>query len=215
MLKLRGAETALANFLASGLLRLGPKLGPILWQFPASFRFDPARIAEFLVLLPHDTECAAALARRHDDRLIGRAWTAADATRRLRHAMEVRHESFRDPRFVALLREHGVALVCTDGVNWPRFMDVTSDFLYCRLHGSEELYTSGYDEAALTDWARRVAAWAAGREPGDAERITGPAAKQAPRDVFVFFDNDAKVRAPMDARRLQEIINAQRKRKRL
>jgi len=199
MKRLRDAEAPLGNFLGSGLLRLGAKLGPILWQFPASFRFEPERLEAFLALLPRDTAHAAAFAARHaDHRIAGRAWTRADATRPLRHAFEVRHESFRDRAFIDLLRRHGVALVCSDAVTWPRLTDVTADFVYCRLHGSEELYASGYDDAALDDWAARVTAWSSGREPRDAERI-GAKPPTRRRDVFVYFDNDAKVRAPPDA----------------
>jgi uncharacterized protein YecE (DUF72 family) len=199
MKRLRDIEAPLGNFLGSGLLRLGAKLGPILWQFPASFRFDPERLEPFLALLPRDTAHAAAFAARHaDHRLAGRAWTRTDATRPLRHAFEVRHESFRDRAFIDLLRRHRVALVCSDAVAWPRLMDVTADFVYCRLHGSEELYASGYDDVALDVWAARVAAWSSGREPPDAGRIAGkPPVRR--RDVFVYFDNDAKVRAPPDA----------------
>lgn len=189
------------------MLRLGPKLGPILWQFPPNFRFDKERVEPFLALLPHDTETAARVAEGHDARLKGRAWTATDAARKLRHAFEIRHESFRDPAFVALLREHDVALVCADTVAWPRLMDLTSDFVYARLHGSEELYASGYDDASLDQWADRVAAWAQGREPEDAERVGGPGRKQ-PRDVFVYFDNDMKVRAPHDALALRLRVEA-------
>ena len=124
------------------------------------------------------------------------------ATRPLCHAVEVRHDSFCVPAFVDLLRAHGVALVVADTVAWPRRMDLTAGFVYCRLHGSEELYVSGYDDASLDDWARRIRAWAAGREPRDAECIAGPAEERRPRDVFVHFDNDAKVRAPADAQSL-------------
>jgi uncharacterized protein YecE (DUF72 family) len=199
-LRLRDAETPLANFLASGLLRLGPKLGPLLWQFPARMRFDPDRFDAFLGLLPRSTGAALDLARRHDARLAGRAWLAIDRNRPMRHAVEIRHDSFRDPAFVALLRRHGVALVCADTVDWPRLMDLTADFAYVRLHGSEELYVSGYDDDALDAWAARVAAWAAGREPADAERVAGPARpRKTGRDVYVYFDNDVKVRAPRDA----------------
>ena len=198
MLRLRNAATPLANFIASGPLRLGPKLGPILWQFPPNFRFDPERIGSFLALLPHDTEAAAQLGRRHDDKLKARAWLRTSTHRKLRHAMEIRHDSFRTDAFVELLRRYDVALVCADTVEWPRLMDVTSDFVYARLHGSEELYASGYDDTALDDWARRVVAWARGGEPHDAERIGGKA-RSRPRDVFIYFDNDMKVRAPHDA----------------
>jgi uncharacterized protein YecE (DUF72 family) len=198
MKKLAGVETPLANFLASGLLRLGAKLGPILWQLPARQRFEAERLEAFLALLPRDSLAAAALARRHDARLAGRAWTEADAARPLRHALEVRHESFRDPAFVALLRRHAVALVVTDGVGWPRLEDVTADFVYVRLHGSEQLYASGYDDPALDLWAERCRAWAAGRTPPDAPLAAAPPRVRR-REVLVYFDNDAKVRAPFDA----------------
>ncbi len=206
MLKLRDPTVPLANFLASGVLRLGPKLGPLLWQFPPQFGFVPERIVSFLRMLPHDTAAAAELTRHHDARLSGRAWTKTDATRPLRHAFEIRHDSFRTPEFIDLLRRYDVALVCADTVEWPRLMDVTSDFMYCRLHGSEELYASGYDDAALDTWARRVAAWARGDEPEDAHRVGGRGRKRR-REVFVYFDNDVKVRAPTDATGLVERVS--------
>ncbi len=205
MKRLQDVTAPLADFIASGLLRLGPKLGPILWQFPPNFRFDAERIEAFLKLLPHDTSAAARLARRHDDRLKAPAWLKVDAERKLRHAFEIRSDTFRTQAFVDLLRRYDVALVCADTVAWPRLMDLTSDFVYCRLHGSEELYASGYDEAALDIWANRVAIWAKGGEPKDAERI-GRKARNLPRDVFVYFDNDAKVRAPFDAKALTERV---------
>jgi uncharacterized protein YecE (DUF72 family) len=204
--RLRDVATPLANFIASGLLRLGPKLGPILWQFPPNFRFDAERIEEFLRLLPHDTGTAAGLGRKHDERLKAPAWLKVDTEGKMRHAFEIRNETFRTSAFVELLRKYNVALVCADTVEWPRLMDLTSDFVYCRLHGSEELYTSGYDDKALDDWAARVATWAKGSEPVDAERIDGPGHKRR-RDVFVYFDNDAKVRAPFDAKALTERVD--------
>jgi len=204
--RLKDVATPLANFFASGLLRLGEKLGPVLWQFPPNFRFDAERIDAFLAMLPHDTEAAAQLARQHDERFKDRLWTETDAKRPVRHAIEIRHESFRDPHFVDLLRRHDVALVCADTVAWPRLMDLTSDFVYCRLHGSEELYASGYDDAALDAWADRVTAWAAGKEPADAKRIGPPARASGTRDVFVYFDNDTKVRAPHDASELMSRV---------
>ena len=126
-----------------------------------------------------------------------------DANRRMRHAVEIRNASFVTPAFIQMLRAYDVALVCADTVAWPRLMDLTSDFIYCRLHGSEELYVSGYDDEALDGWAARVAAWARGCEPPDAERVIAADAPKLPRrDVFVYFDNDAKVRAPFDAQGL-------------
>ena len=199
-LRLRRFEVPLANFLASGLLRLGPKLGPILWQFPERTRFDPERLEPFLAALPRDTGQALALARRHDSRVADRAWLEIDRVRPIRHAIEIRHDSFRDPAFIGLLRRHRVALVCADTVDWPLLMDLTADFVYVRLHGSEELYASGYDDAALDAWAARVRAWAAGDEPADAERVMGRSrSRKSGRDVYLYFDNDIKVRAPVDA----------------
>jgi uncharacterized protein YecE (DUF72 family) len=201
MKRLSDVATPLANFFASGVLRLADKLGPILWQLPPSMRFEEARLAAFLALLPRDTRAAAALARRHDRRLAGRAWTRGGARRPVRHALEVRHESFRDGRFVALLRRHRIALVVADtGGTWPLMEDVTADFVYVRLHGESELYTGGYTDAALARWATKVRAWAGGRtRVGSHLAAPRAPARAAGRDVFVYFDNDAKVRAPFDA----------------
>src|SRR5215475_140112 len=163
MRKLRDVELPLANFFASGLLKLGRKLGPILWQFPPNFQFERDRIEAFFKLLPHDTTHAAMLAKSHDPWMKERVFTEEPASRiKVRHAMEIRHKSFVTPEFFELLRKHQVALVCADAVEWPRLMDVTADFVYCRLHGSEVLYASGYSDDALDEWAARVAAWARG-----------------------------------------------------
>lgn len=212
MRRLRDIETPLANFLASGLLRLGPKLGPILWQFPPRMRFDAGLFRDFLALLPHDTRAAAAMARRHDARLDGRAAVECEVDQPLRHAVEIRHESFRDAGFIDLLREHGVALVAADTVEWPLLMDLTADFVYGRLHGSKQLYASGYGPKALDRWADRIRAWARGGEPEDAERVLGPTRRRAAgRDVYLYFDNDAKVRAPADAAALIRRLEAPRR----
>lgn len=202
-LRLKEAATPLANFFASGLLSLGRKLGPLLWQLPPYSRFDPERLAAFFALLPRDGEAAVRLARRHDARMAGRAAIEADGIGAIRHALEIRHASFVTPAFIELLREHDVALVCADSNVWPRLMDLTADFVYCRLHGPEALYASGYDDAALDAWAARAAAWARGGEPADAERvIDAPAPATGPKPVFVYFDNDVKARAPFDAQAL-------------
>ena len=186
--KLRNVEVAVPNFLASGLLALGPKLGPILWQLPPSLPFDADRIEAFVSRLPHSTGEAAYLARKHDELMAGRAWTGTDDDRPLRHAIEIRHASYETPAFPALLRKYGVALVVADTAGkWPKMFDVTADFVYVRLHGAQELYASGYDDAGLTEWAGRVRAWT-----------------DAGLDVHVYFDNDIKVRAPFDAMALSE-----------
>jgi uncharacterized protein YecE (DUF72 family) len=206
--RLRGVEISVANFLASGLLRLGPKLGPILWQFPPNLKFDSEIFETFLALLPHDTEHAAALAKKHDARMKGRNWCETDRKRPLRHAVEIRHESFRNKDFIALLRHYKIALVCADTVEWPRLMDLTADFIYCRLHGSEQLYASGYGPEALDDWATRIRAWARGGEPADAEHAGSPARpRKTGRDVFMYFDNDMKVKAPANAAALVQRLS--------
>jgi uncharacterized protein YecE (DUF72 family) len=204
MRRLKDIETPLANFLASGVLNLRAKLGPILWQFPPHLPFDGARFEHFFGLLPHDTQAASVIAKRHDERLDGRAQVAIDKNRKLRHAVEIRHESFNDPAFIAMLRRHRIALVVADTAHrWPLLEDLTADFVYVRLHGDEELYASGYSDSALDDWARRIDAWRSGRQVADA-RLASTAAppKRAKRDVFCYFDNDVKVHAPYDAAHL-------------
>lgn len=202
LLRLKEPETPLANFFASGPLALGPKLGPILWQFPPFFRFDAERIERFFRLLPRSGAEASALAARHDERLRAPAWLDASAVGPIRHAMEIRHESFRDPAFIALLRRYRVALVCADTVDWPLLMDLTADFVYCRLHGSVELYNSGYSNAELDRWAARIEAWATGAPMTDGNFVSPPVADGKARDIFLFFDNTDKLMAPGDARGL-------------
>lgn len=205
MLKLRGVEQPLANFFASGILELGGKLGPFLWQFAPQMRFDRDRFAAFFDLLPRTHGEMTRLAHLHHPRFAGRV--SLERSRRvpaktpLRHCVEIRHESFAVPEFIALLREHNIGLVVADTVEWPLLFDVTADFVYCRLHGSEQLYTSGYEDVALDEWADRVAAWATGRQ-AEGKCASTKSAKLQPRDVYVYFDNDAKVRAPFDAQGL-------------
>jgi uncharacterized protein YecE (DUF72 family) len=204
MKRLTGGEQPLANYFASGLLRLGKKLGPILWQFPPSMKFDAAKVEAFFQMLPHDTEEAAELAGRHGKALKGRAWAKTDAKRPVRHVVEVRNESFLCEEFIALLRKFKAALCTADTAGlFPFAEDVTADFVYLRLHGAEEIYRSGYSDEQLDRWAGRIKRWAAGSEPADARRVskkTAPRAKR--RDVYVYFDNDVKVRAPFDAMNL-------------
>jgi uncharacterized protein YecE (DUF72 family) len=201
MKRLNEPVAPLANFIASGLLRLGPKLGPILWQLPPSFRFDRDKLDAFFRLLPRDTGSAAAFGRRHDHRLKTAAWLKVGKPHRLRHALEVRHDSFRDASFIELLRQHDIALVCADTVDWPLLMDLTSDFVYCRLHGSRELYRSGYSAREIGRWAKRVRDWRDGTPMLDGTFVGAPA-RAMPRDVYVYFDNTDKLMAPRDARAL-------------
>lgn len=201
MKRLKQVKEPLANFLASGVFNLKEKLGPVLWQFPPNFRYDPPRLREFFGLLPRDTWAAAALARKRSAFMKGRTRLSIDTCRSLRHAIEIRHESFEDPTFVALLREFEVALVIAETAgHWPLLEDITADFVYLRLHGDKELYRSGYGDAALERWAARIAAWHAGAEPADARKLIARRAPARRRDVYCFFDNtDVKLRAPFDA----------------
>lgn len=194
--QLREPRQGLANFLASGLLALGGKLGPILWQLPASIEFDRTRLDGFLAELPRSTAAASALARRHDERLGDRSGDRvvleSDGDRPMIHVLEPRHASFRAPVALDLLREHGVGLVQSDGAGrWPLLRAVTSDVVYIRLHGHQQLYASGYDRRALRRWATRIRAWA---DDG--------------RAVYVYFDNDGSAHAPADAVTLRDLLNS-------
>ena len=204
--RLRDVEKPVANFFASGLLELREKLGPILWQFPPSFAYDPELFDTFLSMLPRDSASALALARRHDDHIKHVGDLSLGKNRRLRHVIEIRHESFEDPAFIKLLRKHRVGLVVADAARkWPKLEDVTAGFVYMRLHGEKELYASGYTDAALDDWAKRIRAWMRGSQSRDAShrisRELPPRRKS--RDVYCYFDNDIKVKAPFDAMKLR------------
>jgi len=190
--QLRDVETPLANFFASGVLALGPTLGPVLWQLPERLRFEPGVLGGFLALLPATTTAAAKLASTHDDKVPeSRALVEAEGHRPLRHALEIRSPSFVHPAAYALLREHGVACVVADTAGrWPQVFEVTAEFVYVRLHGEHHLYAGGYSSASLDEWAARCAAW---REDG--------------LDVYVYFDNDIDGRAPYDAMALKERLS--------
>jgi len=205
--RLENLATPLANFLAQGLLRLGRKLGPILWQFPPNFKFNAQLLQDFFALLPRTHKEAAAYARQRDEWMAERAWLEVelegDEDSPLRYAVETRNKSFAVPEYIALLRKSQIAGVVADTEKWPRMMDVTTDFVYCRLHGNEEIYPNGYDDKAIDSWARRVLAWSRGEEVTDGLRVhPDPGPKHATRDVFVYFDDDVKVRAPFDAQSL-------------
>ncbi|MFK3670240.1 DUF72 domain-containing protein [Leifsonia aquatica] len=187
ILRLKNTREALANFFASGMLTLGPKLGPLLWQLPPNLPLDPEALDAFLASLPTTTVEAAALAGEStlDE---DRRDAATPADRPLRHAVEARHPSFADPAFARIARDHGVAVVVADTAGrYPLLREVTTDFVYVRLHGDEELYTSGYTDAALDRWAADARGWL---DDG--------------LDVYAYFDNDVKVRAPYDAMGLRE-----------
>lgn len=208
MKQLNDPAQPLANFFGQGVLALGDKLGPILWQFSQRFRFREERLRPFLDLLPRDHDAAARLARDHDHRARDPA-TEPRSAGPIRHAIEIRHESFLVPEFVELLREHDVALVVSDNPGvYPVVEEPTADFMYLRLHGAERMYHGSYADPVLDDWAQRIRAWRSGREPDDPQRITDRAPpSRRKRDVFVYLDNDEKTKAPFDARRLMERLD--------
>ena len=193
--RLVDVETPLANFFASGVLSLGRKLGPLLWQLPETLEFDPHRVRNFLSLLPQTTDEAARLAAQHDDKLKARGVLTPRAAGPVRHAIEARHPSFDTAPARTLCAEHAVAVVVSDSAGrWPTMSDTTEPpdwprssrrFHYVRLHGEGELYAGGYSDGSLDRWAARCRDWLAHGE-----------------DVHVYFDNDARGHAPHDAIRL-------------
>ena len=201
--KLRDCGVPLANFFASGVLALHEKLGPILWQLPPQLAFDRQRLEDFFGILPRTTAQASRLAEKHDQRLKSPGFFSIREDRPIRYAIEVRHESHRDPEFVRVLREHDVAFcIAVTAGRWPYFEDVTSDFVYARLHGAKELYVSGYSSVALDRWAERIEAWRRGAAAPTRSTLVAEPPRRRRRDVFVYFDNDVRVRAPYDAMNL-------------
>ena len=175
------AGESIARFTRQGIAELGDRLGPILWQFMPTKRFDPDDFATFLKLLPTQQDGLA-----------------------LRHAVQVRHESFADPAFVALCRDAGVAIVFADSAAYPAIADIAASFVYARLESAEERHDSGYAPAALDRWADTAHEWSAGERPQGLPYVTDASVPQQPRETFVFFINGAKVRAPQGAMALIE-----------
>jgi uncharacterized protein YecE (DUF72 family) len=209
--RLKDVEHPIANFFASGLLNLRKKLGPILWQFPPSFKFDGALFEEFLQLLPHTTKEATESVRKYHPDFDPPQKRASC----LRHCVEIRNKSFMDSAFIDLLKKFDVALVIADSARrWPYLEEITSDFVYMRLHGDAELYRSGYSDAALQRWFERMQLWAEGKQPADAMRIVDSSSSNSntsqssstkeskSRDIFCYFDNTDKLWAPYDARKI-------------
>ena len=187
--KLGNARLALANFLASGVLALGEKLGPILWQLSSRQAFDRGRLEAFFDLLPRDTRAAASLAAEHDGR-VEEPFLAAEPNHRIRHVIEPRHATFFEPDAIRVLRRARVALAVSHAGRWPMHEELTAGFAYVRLHGAPVTYASGYTDEQLGGWARKIRAWARAG------------------DVYVYFDNDARGHAPHDAERLTRQLDA-------
>jgi uncharacterized protein YecE (DUF72 family) len=192
MKRLVDVETPLANFFASGVLALGPKLGPVLWQLPENLRFDADVLDAFFSLLPRTTTQAAALAKKHDDKVKkDRSLTETEHDQPLRYALEFRSPTFAVDEAYDVMRRHDVGCVLADTAGrWPKVEQLTGDLMYVRLHGDKELYASGYSDDALDDWAVKCRDWSSDG-----------------RDVFVYFDNDMKGFAPHDAMRLIERVS--------
>ena len=179
------AGDSIERFVNSGLSELGPKLGPLVWQFAPSKAFDPVDFEAFLALLPREVDGLP-----------------------LRHALDVRHESFMDPAYLALARKHRCATVFTDSDDYPSFADLTGDFVYARLMRTDPKVKTGYAPKALDRWAEAAKTWAAGGEPAEVPRVEAPGKKKAgPRDVFMYFISGAKERAPAAAMALIERLD--------
>lgn len=191
--RLKDVGTTLATFLASGPLALGSRLGPFVWQLPPTLKFEPDKVEAFFALLPKTPAEAVALAARHDP--LPEAHLAADGITAIRHAIEVRHESFAVPAFIDLCRRYDVALVTADTPDWPA-MDATASFAYLRLQGPPE--AEHYSEADLDLWTARLKAMAAGTLMPTATLISP--ADDRPRDVFALFVHKDKENAPKNAR---------------
>lgn len=210
--RLKEVEIPLANFFATGVLYLDEKLEVFLWQFPPNFLFDEERLENFFKMLPRTFKEAARFSKKADRHPIEYPKHIASATRPLRHAIEIRHHSFENPDFIKLLRKYDIALVFADTAGtWPYMEDVTSDFLYLRLHGPEELYKSGYDDPTLRWWADRISTWTEGRQPKDALTMVDEKPEVKKRKAYIYFDNDIKVRAPFDAQTLMRLLKPKTK----
>jgi uncharacterized protein YecE (DUF72 family) len=194
--RLKDIELPLANFFASGVMALGDKLGPFCWQLPGNSKYDPERMETFLSLLPQTPEALVALAAKTD---YGKNPPYLDATgiTRVRHAIEVRHESFADPRFIDQLRAHNVALVVADTADWP-YADQTADFAYARLQGAPG--KKSYSPAERDQRAGWLRAWSEGKPAEGAPLVAAADAAPADRDVFAFFVSTDKENAPHNAR---------------
>ncbi len=207
--RLKDVSIPLSNFLASGILNLRKKLGPILWQVPPNMILKDDRFEIFLKMLPHDSKAAAKIAKKHSDWMKERSLTKIDENFPIRHAFEFRHPSFMNPDFVRLMRKHGVAIVFahSGGERAPYFEDVTSDFIYCRMHGQEPKFKNGYTKDVHSWLAERIKLWISGKQPKDAMCILDQAPPKSKKDAFIYFDTEEKIYAPSDALNLKKTLS--------
>jgi uncharacterized protein YecE (DUF72 family) len=186
VLRMKEVEEPLATFLASGLFKLGTKLGPILWQLPPNVTLKDDRFEKFFALLPHDSLEAAEISKDHSSRIEGRACTDPGGKYPIRHAFEFRHPSFQNPDFLGLMKEYNLAAVMADSSEKAQFFEEpTADFVYVRMHGEDKKYAKGYTPDALKKWAKKAKDWA-----------------KEGKDVYVYFNTDAKQYSPFDAMNL-------------
>jgi len=182
--KLAEAEGSIDKFLGQGITELGDRLGPILWQFMPTKKFEAEDFEDFLKLLPEKRDGLS-----------------------LKHAIEVRHPSFLDPDFVGLARKYGATVVCADHPEYPMIADVTGDFVYARLQKGEDDNPHCYPDKGLKEWADKLKLWSEGGAPGDLPRLAGDTPEPKPRDVYAFFITGGKVRAPAGAQKLQNLVD--------
>jgi uncharacterized protein YecE (DUF72 family) len=192
--RLKDVELPLANFFASGVLALGKRLGPFVWQLPGNMKYDAARMETFLALLPKTPDALLALAKKHDEKTKS-PYFEMSGIDRVRHAIEVRHTSFAEPAFIEMLRANNVALIIADTSEWPA-MDPTADFIYCRLQGAPG--SDHYEDADLDVWAKRFSAFAAGKQV-EGTFVGAPEKSPKPKDVFAHFVSTDKKNAPRNA----------------
>jgi uncharacterized protein YecE (DUF72 family) len=177
------AGDSIKHFYNTGVLELGDRLGPVLWQFAPTKKFDEADFGKFLELLPREMD-----------------------GRRLRHVVEVRHDSFRSPAFIALLRQFEIPVVFAEHFTYPGIADVVGDFVYARLQKGDDDIATCYPPRQLDEWAKRLQLWAGGGEPDDLPRVDATTAPKKPRDVFAYVIHEGKVRAPAGAMELIERV---------
>ena len=183
--ELKDAGESIEHFLNSGVLELGDRLGPLLWQFPPFKKFDETDFASFFELLPKEF-----------------------GGRRLRHVIEVRHASFCVPEFVGLLRKFETAVVFSEHQKYPAIADAAADFLYLRLQKADDSLETGYPLEAIAQWAARIRKWSGGGTPSDLPHVETALSKVKLRDIFVYFIHEGKVRAPAAAMALIDKLGA-------
>lgn len=211
VLRLKDCLEPLCTFLASGVLCLKQKLGPILWQFPPYVTLKDDRFEKFIKMLPHHSQQAAELSENHNPKFSGRVWTEAGGDYPVRHAFEFRHPSFQNKDFIEMLKGHNVAAVIADcAEKSPYFEDLTADFVYIRMQGDIPAFKKGYSDAALKQMAKRIKTWSSGKQIKNPKCVSDGKPYSGKKDIFVYFNNDEKINAPVDAMRMLKLLKLNR-----